>query len=251
MRPPVDTIVAPPLPPDLVWENVAPLRMEQQIGRPVLVEFWDFCRVNSLRVLPYLKAWHERYSAGRGGLRTISVHSPGFAPGRDDDEVRAAVHRLGIEHAVVLDPELSIWRQYEVPGWPARYLFDRRLRLVEYHHGEGGYVETERAIQAALNPRRTDEDVVAPVRPEDDEDAVLAVPTAEQAGAYSGPYAAGGAWAAVAGRGTLRVNGADVAVEHPGAVCLVEHERHTEGVLDLQAGEGVEVLAVTFTPGLA
>ena len=28
----------------------------------VLVEFWDFARVNSLRTMPYLKAWHERYA---------------------------------------------------------------------------------------------------------------------------------------------------------------------------------------------
>ena len=31
----------------------------------VLVEFWDFARVNSLRTLPYLKAWHERYARAR------------------------------------------------------------------------------------------------------------------------------------------------------------------------------------------
>ena len=44
MRPPVDTIVAPPFPKDLTWLNVAPLRMEKQASRPVLIEFWDFCR---------------------------------------------------------------------------------------------------------------------------------------------------------------------------------------------------------------
>ena len=31
----------------------------------VLVEFWDFARINSLRTLPYLKAWHERYGDAR------------------------------------------------------------------------------------------------------------------------------------------------------------------------------------------
>src|SRR3954464_3121283 len=67
MRAPVDTIAAPPFPADLPWINVAPLRMDKQIGRPVLVEFWDFCRPSSLRTLPYLKAWHERYAVD--GLR--------------------------------------------------------------------------------------------------------------------------------------------------------------------------------------
>lgn len=61
MRAPVDTIEAPPFLPQLRWVNVKRVRMEQLRGRPVLIEFWDFCRPNSMRTLPYLKAWHERY----------------------------------------------------------------------------------------------------------------------------------------------------------------------------------------------
>src|SRR4028119_1108257 len=56
------------------------LRMDQQIGRPVLIEFWDFLRVNSLRTLPYVTSWHAR-SAERG-LRVIGIHAPGFPPSR-------------------------------------------------------------------------------------------------------------------------------------------------------------------------
>ena len=56
VRAPPSAIPAPPFPRELEWVNVAPLRMDKQRGRPVLVEFWDFCRVNSLRTLPYLKA---------------------------------------------------------------------------------------------------------------------------------------------------------------------------------------------------
>ena len=55
MRAPEHAIPAPPFPRELTWVNVAPLRMDKQRGRPVLVEFWDFCRVNSLRTLPYLR----------------------------------------------------------------------------------------------------------------------------------------------------------------------------------------------------
>ena len=182
MRPGIDTIVAPPFPRGLEWVNVAMLRLDQQLGRPVLVEFWDFCRPNSLRTLPYVKAWHERYATA--GLRVIGVHSPGFEPSRDNAAARAAVARLGVEHAVLLDPELEVWNLYENLGWPARYLFDQRLTLVDYHYGEGAYAETERAIQELLGIER---DVVAPVRPEDDPDALIAAQTADQPGAYSGP----------------------------------------------------------------
>ena len=40
----------------------------------MLVEFWDFCRPNSLRTLPYLKAWHERY--GGAGLTVVVGAQP-------------------------------------------------------------------------------------------------------------------------------------------------------------------------------
>ena len=78
------------------WVNVAPLRMDQQLGRPVLIEFWDFCRPNSLRTLPYLKAWHERYAGA--GLRVIGVHASGLCalgrPGGRDGRGGAARDRL-------------------------------------------------------------------------------------------------------------------------------------------------------------
>ena len=245
MRPPVDTIVAPPFPRELEWVNVASLRMDQQLGRPVLVEFWDFCRPNSLRTLPYVKAWHERYADA--GLRVVGVHSPGFAPGRDNAVARAAVARLGIEHAVLLDPDHAVWNLYENEGWPVRYLFDQQQTLVDYHYGEGAYAETERAIQELLGVER---EPLTALRPEDDPDALIAVPTRDQPGAYSGPYEAGTVWAVVDGRGELTVNGRTIAVERPGAYPVIEHGRHTAGVLDLHCGAGVDCLAVCFSPGV-
>jgi hypothetical protein len=246
VRAPVDTIAAPPFPKDLPWVNVAPLRMDKQAGRPVLVEFWDFCRPNSLRTLPYVRAWHERYAAD--GLRVISLHSPGFEASRPEDAVRAAVARLRIEHPVCIDSDLLVWGLYDNEGWPARYLFDQRSRLHEYHFGEGGYAETELAIQELLGVDRA---LVPPLRPEDEPSARIVVPTPDQPGAYSGPYVAGTAWAVLDGRGEVRANGRPVAVEHPGAYVLAEHPVSTEGVLDLEVGAGVECLAVCFTPGLA
>jgi thiol-disulfide isomerase/thioredoxin len=245
VRAPVDSIYAPPLP-QVPWVNVATLRMDKQVGRPVLVEFWDFLRINSLRTIPYLNAWHDRY-ADRG-LRIIGVHAPGFPPSRDADAVRAAVASLGIEHPVALDPDLQIWRQYEVPGWPARYLFDQKLRLVEYHHGEGDYAGTERAIQELLG---IEEPLMQPVRPEDDPDALLVIPTPDQPGAWSGPYAAGGAWAVVDGRGTLAAGDRAIPVDGPACVAVAEHPRHTEAVLELTPGPGVVVHATCFTAGLS
>ena len=238
--------MAPPFPRDLESVNVATLRIDQQLGRPVLVEFWDFCRPNSIRTLPYVKAWHERYASA--GLRVIGVHSPGFTPSADAAAVRAAVQRLGIAHAVAIDSALEVWDLYGNRGWPARYLFDRSLTLVDYHYGEGAYDETERAIAELLG---VEPEPIAPLRPEDAPGAALAPQTADQPGAYSGPYEAGGVWAVVSGRGELVANGRAFAVDAPGCLPVVEHARHTAGVLELRPGDGVTVHATCFTPGLA
>jgi thiol-disulfide isomerase/thioredoxin len=221
------------------------LRMDQQLGRPVLIEFWDFCRPNSIRTLPYLKAWHERYEAA--GLRVIGVHSAGFGPADDPQQVSAAVERLGIEYPVVIDVDHQVWDEYENLGWPARYLFNAEHKLFEYHFGEGGYRDTELAIQELLGTPR---EPLAPVRPEDAPGAALIPQSEDVPGPYSGPYQAGGVWAVIDGAGTITVNGNQLSIDHPGAYELISHEYSTEGVLDLSLGGDVECLAVCFTPGL-
>jgi thiol-disulfide isomerase/thioredoxin len=267
LRPPVDTIAAPLFPSGLPWVNLPRDRVAQagvvlQGGGPMLVEFWDFCRPNSLRTLPYIEAWHERY-AGHG-LRTIGVHCPGFAPSGNEQAVRDAVERLGISYPVLIDSQLELWREYENVGWPARYLFNEGACLFEYHYGEGGYAETERAIQELLGVERP---LVPTARPEDVPEAQLAAQTADQPGAYSGPYEAGGVWAVLDGAGAVTVAGTSVdrdrggaeirwsprqlTVTHPGAYPLIEHGCHTAGTLELEIGPGVRCHATCFTPGIA
>jgi hypothetical protein len=159
------------------------------------------------------------------------------------------VARLGIEYPVVIDLEHQIWQEYENLGWPARYLFNADGALFEYHYGEGGYSETERAIQELLGLPIAEQ--LPPLRPEDEPGALLAPPSDEVAGAYSGPYEAGGVWAVLDGHGVVRANGREVAVEHPGAYELIAHDQSTNGELELEVGEGVTCHAVCFTPGLA
>ncbi len=246
MRAQPDTIFAPAFPKAAPWVNVASLRMDQQLGRPVLIEFWDFCRVNSLRTLPYLQAWHERYNAD--GLRVIGVHTGGFECSRDEQAIRAAVERLGIEYPVVIDSDLAIWDLYGNQGWPARYLWDKSSALFSLHYGEGAYQETEREIQELLGIER---DVVPPLRPEDAPDALLVPQTEDRMGAFSGPYEAGGVSAVLEGRGVVRANGREIEVDGPGCYLLLEHPEHTSGALEFEIDPGVECLQTCFTPGLA
>jgi hypothetical protein len=246
MRAPVDTIPAPLFPTKLPWVNSDTPVATLQRGRPMLVEFWDFCRPNSLRTLPYVKAWHERY--GAQGLRVVGVHCPGFQASRPEQAVRDAVTRLHVRYPVLIDADFVLWQEYENGGWPARYLFDGRARLFEYHFGEGGYADTEAAIAELLGVQPQP---FAPLRPEDAAGARIAPPTPQQEGAYCGPYQAGGVWGVLCGRGEVRANGNRVVVDHPGAYPLIEHERHTSGTLELSIGAGVTCEATCFTPGIA
>ncbi|MDW5594159.1 redoxin domain-containing protein [Conexibacter stalactiti] len=246
MRPPAEAdILAPSFPGLARWVNVATLRMDKQLGRPVLVEFWDFCRVNSLRTIPYLQAWHERYADA--GLRVVGIHASGFEASNDVDAVRAAVERLGITYPVLIDAELKAAESYGIEGWPSRYLWDKGSRLFDVHFGEGAYAETELAIQELLEIER---EPVAPIRPEDEPGILLPAQSADQPGAYSGPYEAGGVWAVLSGSGTVRANGHEIAVTHPGCYPLIEHPHHTAGVLELDVPDGVRCEAVCFTPGI-
>ena len=244
MRAPSDSISAPPLP-VLEWVNVATLRMDQQVGRPVLVEFFDVCRSNSLRTLPYLRAWHERYA--QSGLRIMGMHCGAYPPSQDAAFVRSEVERLGLEYAVGLDVEWRAWKQFDAPGWPARYLFDQKLRLFEYHLGEGGYADTEVAIGELLGEAVVP---VPPLRAEDAPDTVLVEPTREQPGPFTGAYGAGAVHVVVSGAGTLLVDGQGREISRPGLHTLVEHAAHTEATITIEPGAGLEVHATQFTPGL-
>jgi len=184
MRPPDDVeLPAPEFPPELEWLNVPFVRMDKLLGSgAALVEFWDFARVNSLRTLPYLQAWHERYASA--GLRVVGVHSPGYSCSRDRDAAAAAVERLEIGYPVLLDPGLELWRAYGNRGWPGRYLFDRRGLLRDVHYGEGDYQAAELAIQDVLREIDADLELPAPldpVRPEDAPGVRMAPQTADVA----------------------------------------------------------------------
>ncbi|HZG50099.1 MAG TPA: hypothetical protein VEY90_11310 [Thermoleophilaceae bacterium] len=177
MRPPSHArIQAPELPRGGDWLNASaaanPARAPA--GGALLVEFWDFARVHSLRTLPYTKEWHARYS--EAGLRVIGVHSPGYSFGRERETVARAVERLEVPYPVLLDPRLETWRLYGNKGWPARYLFDAAGRLALVHYGEGEYEDTELAIGECLG---VEVEPLDPLRPEDAPGALLTPQTAD------------------------------------------------------------------------
>ena len=148
MRPATDTIHAPPFPRSLPWINTEALRIDKQLGRPLLVAFWDARRAVSMRPLLDLQCWHEAF--GPRGARVIAVHVDGDGAGIDEPFVRAAAERLGLTMPIVLDEELLIADAYGLRGVPSRYLFDQGLKLVDAHFGLGGSADGERLLAALV-----------------------------------------------------------------------------------------------------
>lgn len=157
------------------WLNTEPLTMRGLRGRVVLVDFWDYTCVNCIRTLPYLKEWRRRYHDK--GLTIVGVHAPEFYFASVTELVRLAIRDFGIEYAVVLDNEHTIWQAYANRYWPAKYLVDHEGYIRYFHAGEGSYGETERAIQALLrelNPLVEVPEPMAPLRAMDEPGALAA-----------------------------------------------------------------------------
>jgi len=239
---------------------------------PVLVHFFDFAQLNSVRALPYLLAWEERY--GELGLTTLGIHSPRYSFTAQREALPPALARLGVRHPVADDSGYAIWRDYGCRGWPSLFLWGQGGALAWYHFGEGGYAATETAIQDEL--RTLDATLtlpaepLAPLRPSDAPSALVAPPSEElfPGGSASEPwhpsgpgdqlrieYAAGGAHASLAGMGELRFALDDapeqtVALAAPGLADLAIHPRHSEHSLLLRPGDGLELYSVSFSAGV-
>lgn len=142
-------VTASDFPKGLTWFNSEPLSLKKLLGKPVLIDFWTYSCINCIRTLPHLKAWHEAYA--KKGLTIIGVHTPEFEFERDEDNVSKALNDFQITYPVVLDADYKIWNLYANRWWPRKFLIDKDGSIVYDHIGEGGYAETEQAIQKALS----------------------------------------------------------------------------------------------------
>jgi thiol-disulfide isomerase/thioredoxin len=132
----------------VAWLNSPPLRSESLRGKVVLVNFWTYSCINSLRELAYLKAWAAKYKDA--GLVVIGVHSPEFGFEKDPANVKNAVSDLRVAFPVAIDSDRAIWSAFRNDYWPANYFIDRRGRIRHSHLGEGEYEKSERVIQELL-----------------------------------------------------------------------------------------------------
>jgi hypothetical protein len=135
------------------WINSPPLTGVSVKGRIVLAQFGTFTCINWLRTLPYVRVWADKYKGA--GLVVIGIQTPEFPFEHDISSARRAIAAMKVDYPIAVDNNYAIWRGFNNPYWPAVYLLDGRGRVQHSHFGEGGYAESERAIQRLLTQSGT------------------------------------------------------------------------------------------------
>jgi thiol-disulfide isomerase/thioredoxin len=130
------------------WLNSTPVNGKTLRRKIVLIDFWTYTCINSLRPLPYVKTWAAKYKDA--GLVVIGVHTPEFSFEKERVNVENAARNLNVTYPVAIDSNYSIWRAFNNESWPAQYLVDGKGRIRFKHVGEGEYAEIERVIQTLL-----------------------------------------------------------------------------------------------------
>jgi sugar lactone lactonase YvrE len=139
---------APALEGGVGWINAAgPVDLKDLRGKFVLLDFWTYCCINCIHVLPELKKLEQAYP---NELVVIGVHSAKFEGEQDSQNITDAVLRYEIEHPVVNDANHKIWNRYGVNSWPSFRIIDPEGNLIAGDSGEIKFEIFDRFFKSAL-----------------------------------------------------------------------------------------------------
>jgi thiol-disulfide isomerase/thioredoxin len=131
------------------WLNTPPLQAADLRGKVVLVNFWTYSCINSLRALPYVRAWADKYKDH--GLATVGDHAPEFGFEKDIANVRWSTGFYDVRYPVAPDNDFTVWNAFDNDGWPAFFLIGADGRVRQRMLGEGDYDKIERTIQRLIS----------------------------------------------------------------------------------------------------
>lgn len=126
------------------WLNTSgEITLKELRGKVVLLDFWTYCCINCMHILPDLAYLEKKYS---NELVVIGVHSGKFRNEKETDNIRQAIQRYEIKHPVVNDSSLALWRKYQISTWPTIVVIDPDGNFCGMLAGEGNRKNLELAI---------------------------------------------------------------------------------------------------------
>ena len=139
---------APELDGGVEWLNAAgPITMKDLRGKIVLIDFWTFCCINCMHVLPDLAYLEKKFP---DELVVIGVHSAKFDNEKETNNIRKAILRYEIEHPVINDANMTVWRKFGVHSWPTLVLIDPEGQYCGYVAGEGNRELLEKVVERLI-----------------------------------------------------------------------------------------------------
>ncbi|CAA9282872.1 MAG: COG3391: Uncharacterized conserved protein [uncultured Adhaeribacter sp.] len=105
-------------------------------GKIVLLDFWTLGCINCQHILPDLHRLETEYPEE---LVVVGVHSGKFDTEKQQHTIRKAILKFGIQHPVVNDADMDVWRHYAVNAWPTVVLIDPNGKVIGQRAGEGIY----------------------------------------------------------------------------------------------------------------
>ncbi|XP_046143171.1 NHL repeat-containing protein 2 [Osmia bicornis bicornis] len=135
----------------LEWFNVTEgLSVYQHlVGKIIILDFFTYCCINCMHILPDLHALEERFTI-KDGLVVVGVHSGKFTNERDSKGLLSAIQRYNITHPVVNDATLSTWRNLGISCWPTLVMIGPLGELLAVFVGEGHREELKLYTDVAL-----------------------------------------------------------------------------------------------------
>jgi DNA-binding beta-propeller fold protein YncE len=130
------------------WLNTSgEITMKDLRGKVVLLDFWTFCCINCMHVLPDLAFLEKKYDKQ---LVVIGVHSAKFANEKDDENIRKAIMRYEISHPVINDSEMRVWERFGARGWPTLVLVDPEGYYCGFVSGEGNREALDQVLEKVV-----------------------------------------------------------------------------------------------------
>jgi DNA-binding beta-propeller fold protein YncE len=138
----------PPLPEGLTWLNTAgPIELGDLRGKFVLLDFWTYCCINCMHILPELEKLEQAHPKN---LVVIGVHSAKFETEKDAKNISEAIVRYRIKHPVINDANHVIWERLGVSAWPTLVLIDPEGYAVWGTSGEITFDQIDVLLKRAL-----------------------------------------------------------------------------------------------------
>ena len=135
-------------PAGMEWLNTSEaIKLRDLRGKFVMLDFWTYCCINCMHVLPELKKLEQKYPKQ---LVVIGVHSAKFTTEKESKNIGEAILRYEIEHPVVNDDEHRIWNRFGVQSWPTIILIDPEGNAVYGRGGEFEAREFETILSTAI-----------------------------------------------------------------------------------------------------